>query len=67
MTHQYQMNNAINTNYFTTILQTITIANLYWFSFRPITNITFLITNNHLPDQHFIIYKIVALAFSILD
>ena len=54
MTHQYQISNVIGINYFTTFLQTITIVNLYWFSFGLITNIIFLITNNHSPHQQII-------------
>ena len=26
----------------------------YWFSFRPINNITFSFTDNHLPHQQFV-------------
>ena len=66
MTHQYQISNVIDINYFTIFLQTITIVNLYWFSFGPITNIIFSITNNHSPRQQLIKRKkIVALAFFI--
>ena len=41
MTHQYQMSTTTNANYFTIFLQIIDIVNFYWFSFGPITNITF--------------------------
>ena len=35
--------NAIDTNYFTTFLQTADVANFYYFQYGPITNITFLL------------------------
>ena len=44
-------NNAIDTNYFITFLQTVAIENNYWFSFELITNITFLLTNNYLSHK----------------
>ena len=39
--------NAIVTNFFTTFLQTIEVANSYWFASGSTTYITFLLTNNH--------------------
>ena len=47
------MSNIIVTYYFATFLQTIDVTNSYWFSFEPATNITFLLTNNHLSHQQF--------------
>ena len=41
MAHQHQMNKTTATNDFTTFLQTSDVTNFYWFSFGPITNITF--------------------------
>ena len=66
MTHQYQMSNVIGTNYFTTFLQIVIVANFYWFSFGSATDIIFSITNNYTPHQQFI-KKFVALPFSISD
>ena len=40
--------NTILTNFFTIFLQTVLIANSYWFAHGPITHIIFLLTSNHL-------------------
>ena len=37
---------VIITNFFTTFLQTIKVANSYWFTFELTIYITFLLTNN---------------------
>ena len=62
--------NVTVTNYFITFLQTIDVANSYWFSFEPTTNIIFLLINNHSPYQQFvknIVKQFVSLAFSKYD
>ena len=43
--------NVILTNFFTTFLQTVLVANSYWFTHRPTTHIIFLLTSNHLLHQ----------------
>ena len=43
----YYMSNATIINYFTIFLQIVVMANYYWFSFGPTTNITISISNNH--------------------
>ena len=40
--------NTILTNFFTIFLQTVLVANSYWFAPGPITHIIFLLTSNHL-------------------
>ena len=40
--------------YSQTFLQTVLIANSYWFAYGPTTHIIFLPTNNHLLPQRFI-------------
>ena len=48
--------NAILTNFFTIFLQTVLVANFYWFTHGPITHIIFLLTSNH-PLIISVIYK----------
>ena len=48
------MNNATDTNYFTTFLQTAYVANFYWFSSKLTINIIFLFINNHWSHQQFV-------------
>ena len=43
--------NTILTNFFTIFLQTVLVANFYWFAHRPTTHIIFLLTSNHLLHQ----------------
>ena len=38
-------------NFFITFLQTVLVANSYWFAYGPTTHIIFLLTNNHLLYQ----------------
>ena len=45
--HNYYKRNATITNFFTTFLQTIEVANFYWFASGSTIYITFLLTNNH--------------------
>ena len=67
----YPLNNIINsflsntivTNFSTTFLQIIEIANFYWFAYKTIIYITFLFTDNNLLHQQFI-KKFVILIFS---
>ena len=40
--------NTILTNFFTIFLQTVLVANFYWFVHGLITHIIFLLTSNHL-------------------
>ena len=56
---------VISTNFSTTFLKTVKVANSYWLTFEPTIYIIFLLTNNHLRHQQFVKKKkIVALAFS---
>ena len=50
------MSNTIGTNYFTTFLQNIDMANLLLVFIRPIINIIFSFINNHSPYQQFVKY-----------
>ena len=43
--------NIILTNFFTTFLQTVLVANSYWFAHGPTIHIIFLLINNHLLHQ----------------
>ena len=43
--------NVILTKFFTIFLQTVLVANSYWFAHEPITHIIFLLTSNHLLHQ----------------
>ena len=54
---------VIITNFSTTFLQTVKVANSYWFTFEPTTYINFLLTNNYSSHQQFV-KKFVTLAFS---
>lgn len=44
-------NNTTNTDYYVTFLQTVDIANYYWFLSEPTTNITYLLTSNYLSHH----------------
>ena len=46
--------NTIVTNFSTTFLQTVEVVNFFWFTSRPTTYITFLLTNNHSLHQQFV-------------
>ena len=48
--------NVILTNFFTIFLQTVLVANFYWFTHGPTTHIIFLLTSNH-PLIISVIYK----------
>ena len=43
--------NAILANFLTTFLQTVLVANSYWFVHRPTIHIIFLLISNHLLYQ----------------
>ena len=50
----YSKNNSTTTTYFITFLQTVDVNNSYWFSFKPTTNITFLLANKYSSHQQLI-------------
>ena len=47
--NEFEKRNVTTTNYFTIFLQTVVVANFYWFSFESFIDISFSFTNNHSP------------------
>ena len=63
-----KMSNVTNTNYLQHFYKMLMWPTSYWFSSRPIINITFSFTNNHSPYQQFVNFfcKIICITSIIL-